>query len=132
MSATFTNNPAGSNRDLVRILVNDTTGRVSDEYIAYTLTSEPNVWYAAALCADTIAGQFSQSGDLTVGDLTIRRSISEYRGLAKTLRARGTRGAVPFAGGITVSDKEVERSDADRVPPAFSIGMHDDPASDST
>jgi hypothetical protein len=132
MSVTFTNSPAGSNRDLIRILINDTTGRLSDEYIAYSLTAEPSVWYAAALCAETISGQFSQSGDLTVGDLSIRRSISEYRNLAKTLRARGSRGAVPFAGGLTVSDKDTEKTDTDRVKPAFSIGMHDDPATDST
>lgn len=126
MSATFGNNPAGSNRDLVRILINDTTGLLSDETINYFLTSEPNVWYAAAMCAETIGGQQSQSGDMTVGDLSIRRVVSEYRNLAKQLRSRGSRGAVPFAGGLTLSDKDTEKTDTDRVPPAFSIGMHDD------
>ena len=129
MSVTFGNNPAGSNRDLVRILIHDTTGLLSDETIDYFLTSEASVWYAAAMCAETIGGQKSQAGDLTVGDLSIRRTISEYRNLAKQLRSRGSRGAVPFAGGLTLTDKDTERTDTDRVPPAFSIGMHDDGSS---
>jgi hypothetical protein len=126
MSVTFGNNPAGSNLDLVRVLINDTTGRLSDETINYFLTSEASVWYAAAMCAETIGGQYSQTGDLTVGDLSIRRSVVEYRNLAKQLRARGSRGAVPFAGGMTQSAKLTETLDTDRVPPAFTIGMHDE------
>jgi hypothetical protein len=129
MSVTFTNDPAGSNRDLVRIIVNDTTGKLSDETIAYFLASEPSVWYAAAMCADTIAGQYSQAGDLTVGDLTIRRNVAEYRSLARSLRQRGSLGAVPFAGGISQADKDAETSDTDRVAPAFRVGQTDDPGS---
>lgn len=125
MAVTYGNSPAQSNRDLIRTLVNDTTGRLSDEFIAWTLTAEPNVWYAAALCAETIGGQLSQAGDLTVGDLSIRRTVNEWRNLAKTLRARGSRGAVPFAGGITQTDKDTEQTAADRPAPSFAVGMHD-------
>jgi hypothetical protein len=132
MSVTFTNKPATSNRDLVRILINDTTGRLSDEFIDYTLTSEASVWYAAAMCAEAIGGQYSQSGDMTVGDLTLRRTVNEYRNMAKQFRVRGSRSAVPFAGGITQSVKDTELDDSDRVVPAFSIGMHDDPGGEST
>ena len=132
MSVTFGNRPANSNLDLVRILINDTTGRLSDETINYFLASEASVWYAAALCAETIGGQLSQSGDITVGDLSIRRTVNEYRSLAKTLRQRGSRGAVPFAGGISISAKNTERAASDRVVPAFSVGMHDDPVTDTT
>lgn len=130
MSATFGNNPAGSNLDLVRILVHDTTGKLSDETINYLLSSEASVWYAAAMCAETIAGSISQSGDVTVGDLSIRRTVNEYRNLAKQLRLRGARGAVPFMGGLTQTAHAAE-ADTDRIPSAFSVGMHDDPG-DST
>ena len=130
MSATFTNKPATSNRDLIRILIFDTdtsAAKLSDETIDYFLTSEPSVWYAAAMCAETVAGQYSSKGILRVGDLSIQYGVAEYRSLAKQLRERGTRGAVPFAGGITQSDKDAELADSNRIMSAFTIGMHDDP-----
>jgi len=127
MTATFTNKPDTSNLDLVRILVNDTTGSLSDETINYFLASEPSVWYAAAMCCDTLASQAGGQTSLTVGDLSIAYSAGEYKTMAKSYRIRGARGAVPFAGGISVSAKDTEKDDTDRVAPAFSIGMHDDP-----
>ncbi len=126
MTVTFTNNPAGSNRDLIRILVHDTTGQLSDETINYFLTSEPSVWYAAAMCCDTLAAEHGGRTSLTVGDLTVGYSAAEYKSLARNYRTRGSLAAVPFAGGIRESDKDTEATDTDRVPHAFSIGMHDD------
>ena len=35
-------------------------------------------------------------------------------------------GAMPYAGGISVSDKNAQVSDSDRVSPCFNIGMTDD------
>lgn len=128
MTATFTNNPSGSNRDLVRILIQDTTGRLSDETINYFLTSEPSVWYAAAICAETLAGLMGGSGSLTVGDLSSVSWLSapQLRSLAKSFRVRGSLAAVPFAGGISQSDKNTETANTDRVSPSFTVGMHDD------
>lgn len=133
MSVTFTNRPSASNRDLVRILINDTTGKLSDEAIDYFLTSEASVWYAAAMCCDAIAGQTAAVSEMTVGDLSITYGgeQSNYAGLAKRLRMRGARAVVPFAGGITSSLRDTEK-DSDRVPPAFQVGMHDDAGTDTT
>ena len=129
MSVTFTNRPATSNRDLVRILIHDTTGRLSDETIDYFLTSEPSVWYAAAMCCDTLSAEAQGKTSLTVGDLSVGYSAGEYKALAKSFRIRGSRAAVPFAGGITQSDKNTETADSDRAEPSFAIGMHDDAGS---
>lgn len=131
MTVTFSNNPANSNRDLVRILIDDTTGKLSDETIGYFLTSEPSVWYAAAMCADLLAGQMAAKGSLTVGDLSVVSWLSapQYRALAKQFRVRGSMAAVPYMGGRTESLKQSEASDSDRVAPAFTVGMHDDPGS---
>lgn len=128
MSVTFTNKPATSNRDLVRILIHDTTGKLSDETIDYFLSSEPSVWYAAAMCCDAIAGQQAGVSGMTVGDLSITYggTQSNYASLAKQLRMRGSRAAVPFAGGIKITDKDTELADTDRAEHAFSVGMHDD------
>ena len=131
MTVTFGNNPSGSNRDLVRILVQDTTGRLTDETIDYFLTSEPSVWYAAAMCADTLAGLMGGSASVTVGDLSSVNWLSapQLRSLAKSFRMRGSLAAVPFAGGIKQSDKDTENADTDRVPHAFGIGKLDDQGS---
>jgi hypothetical protein len=111
------------------VLVQDTTGRLSDETINYFLTSEPSVWYAAAMCCDTLAAEAGGKTSLTVGDLSVAYSAGEYKSLARNFRIRGSRAAVPFAGGIKVSDKNTETDDTDRVPHAFAIGMHDDAGS---
>jgi hypothetical protein len=135
MTVTFGNRPAASNLDLVRILINDTTGKLSDESINYFLTSEASVWYAAAMCCDVIAGQSGPVSSMQVGDLSLTYGQSgqtDYKSLARQLRVRGSRGAVPFAGGLTLSDKDAEETDSQRVPPAFRIGIHDDVGSETT
>lgn len=134
MAVTFGNSPATRDRDLIRTLIGDTTGKLSDEFIDYAISSEANVWYAAAMCADVIGGQTGTVTDMTVGDLSIRYGTGQtnYAALAKQFRVRGSMSAVPFAGGLTQSDKDTEKDNTDRVVPAFSIGMHDDPASETT
>lgn len=137
MSHTFTNNPAGSNIDLLRVLLDDTTtsaSKFSDETLQWFVDNSASVWYAAAEAADTYAGVLAGKGSKRVGDLAVDYggSVGEYRAMAQRFRARGSRGAVPFAGGITRTDKDAERADTDRVGPAFSVGMHDYTGSSST
>ncbi len=129
MSFTWSNNPAGSNRDLMRMLLRDTSSssmKFSDEELAWYVANSASVWYAAAEACDTYAGKLAESGSKTVGDLSITRAVGDYRMTAQRFRARGARAAIPYAGGITVSDKDTETGDSDRVASAFRIGMHDE------
>lgn len=134
MSFTFTNNPENTPRDLVRILVNDTaegSEKVSDETIAWALSSQPSSLLAAAAVADVIAGQFAeQISKKQVGDLALwyADQAGHYRSLAKTLRLQGVSGAKPYTGGISISDKQAKESDTDRPLPAFAIGQMDNPS----
>lgn len=139
MTWTYTNNPANSNRDLVRDLINDTNTsdqKVSDEFIAYALSAKPNVYLSAALCAERIAG--TKVDNVTrkkVGDLELsyEQQSASYRMLAKSLRVQAMTAAKPYSGGIGVSDKATQKSDSDWARPAFERGMHDyDRASTST
>ena len=136
---TFTNSPATSNRDAVRVLVNDTTETghaLSDATIAWLLSSHSSLWFAAAAAAELIAGQFS--ADVTekqVGDLRLKKGgagsdpATQYRMLAKHLRTRGALlGAKgPFSGGISQTENTNALSDSDYERPRFAVGMFDNP-----
>ena len=134
MSFTYTNAPATSDRDLLRMLLHDTssgTAKFSDEDLEWFAANSANIWYAAAEAADTMAAQVTAGGmRKKVGDLEIDYgsldggTAGTYKAMAARFRARGSRGAVPYAGGLTRSDKAAERA-SDRVTPSFSVGMHD-------
>lgn len=143
MSFTYTNDPANSNRDAVRVMVNDTTEtghRISDETITWLLSSEPNVTYAAAAAAEFIAGQFAEAVTTkAVGDLRLTKGdnvgnvAGSYRALAARLRRQAAMvGAAPFSGGISITANDAARDDSDWDRPQTSVGMHDNPPVNSS
>ena len=134
MSFTFTNDPANSNRDAVRILIDDRTDtghQLSDETIAWLIADHNGLYYAAAQGADIIAGQFSDAvSEKSVGDLKIKKGagdpVAKYKALAAQLRTQAAiKGFKAFSGGITISGKQTELDDTDRLPDEAAIGMHD-------
>ena len=136
MSFTFTNDPASSNRDAIRILLNDTAGpegseALSDETIAWLLTENSSVYYAAAAGADAIASQFTSSvSEKQVGDLRTKKGggdpAAQYVKLAASLRSQAAiKGFKAYSGGISISDKTSQLDDTDRLPDDAAIGMHD-------
>lgn len=133
MTWTYNNAPdtttdAGK-RDFVRWLVKDITASrplVTDEAIAAALVTEGSVFRAAALCCEALAD--AESGEsLSVGDLTISGTQTSYAALAKSLRARADTAVTPFVGGISVADKDTQEADTDRVTPAFTRTLFDNP-----
>jgi hypothetical protein len=96
MAFTYTGDPAGSNRDKVRFLIQDTVASnalIQDEEIAYLLATWNNdVFDAAIAAAELISGQFARKTNYSrsVGDLSISESFAssaaEYRTLADRLR----------------------------------------------
>jgi hypothetical protein len=140
---TFTNDPANSNRDAVRVLINDRTEtghRVSDETITWLLSTEASVVYAAAAAAELVAGQFADAVTTkAVGDLRLTKGDSagnvagSYRALAARLRRQAAmNGAAPFSGGISVNANDLARDDSDWSKPQISVGMDDNPPVTST
>ena len=133
MTWTYTGDPSSSNKDEVRFLAGDTdfdSQLVTDEEIAYAIAQEANNRMAAVRVARAIAAKFSRDVDKAVGDLKISLSqrYKQYVALISTLESEAAiYGAVPFAGGISVSQKDTLEDDSDRVQPSFKRGMHDNP-----
>jgi hypothetical protein len=105
--------------------------QLTDEEINYFLTLRSSVHGAAAEAARSLAAQYSRKVDVTSpGPIQTRYSTQaeSYAKLAVTLdqasRDRGA-GITPFAGGISISDKQNRQQDTDRVQPAFNIGFTD-------
>lgn len=129
MTWTYSGDPSSTDRDEVRFLVGDTDTNnqlVTDEEIAYAITTEGSNLSAASRVAQTIAAQFARRTDEEVGDLKkwYSQRYAQYMSLSKSLGKRGTIAtATPYAGGISVDDKDTQKDDTDRVAPRFSRGQ---------
>lgn len=121
------------NTMVVRRMIGDVlTGdqQLQDGEINYAIAQYSNLYLASAECARWIAAQFSRQVDLVQGELKTNYSqrAKSYKIMADDLQQRGmSRGAgsMPYAGGISVSDKQAQVEDTDRVTPQFNIGMDD-------
>lgn len=114
----------------VRLLILDTdTNRqlFQDEEIDWQLTQEMNVYATAASLCDILVARARGVRGKKVGGLNIQYDPIFYRELAGRLRARGAGYQIPYAGGISVSDKLAATSDTDAVQPAFARGIEDNP-----
>ena len=94
MTWTYTNNPAGSSRDALRLAVGDTIEtdqRLSDEEVAHFLGLYPDsLDLAAAKAAEAIAARYSSMAVSYVGDLDNSPHLKAeyYLKLARQLRSR--------------------------------------------
>ena len=136
----YTNDPANSPADCVRLYVGDTNTtaeKLTDSEIDFLLEDAGgHVLRAAARAAEILSAKTSGVAEVkTVGPLTLanrRQSESDrYRLLAKSLWARVAKtDAAPFAGGISYADKITKAEDGDRVHPAFGREMMSYPGGD--
>lgn len=112
-------------RDFVRVLVKDTstvTSYVTDESISAFLGINGNsIFRTAADVCDALSAGHAQRKQ--VGDLSIDGLAQTYRDLARRYRFRADATAIPYAGGISVADKQATSQDTDRVKPAFDRTM---------
>ena len=85
--------------------------------------------YATAIaCIEGLISKFSRRVTKSVGDLSISYSeiLKNYRDLLSGLKNKATiKLCAPYAGGISVADKQTDEGDSDRVQPFFYKGMHD-------
>ena len=135
MTFTYTGDPAGSNRDKVRFLLQDTVSadaNLTDEEIAYLLSVwNGNVYDAAIAGAEIIAGNYAHKTNYSrsIGDLSISESYgasaAEFRALAQSLRMQKNSLYPPTVkfnaeALVATADKTVETYKSD-----FSTGMMD-------
>jgi hypothetical protein len=130
---TWTYNPAlTTNKDKVRFLVRDVDSAkplLQDEEILGILEMESAARRAAATCAESLAAHFGQLATTLVDDLGVTVTYADraafFTGLAMKLRNRANIAVAPTAGGITISSKQVQADNTDRVQPAFRRELHD-------
>ena len=130
MTWTYSGDPASSNKDAVRFLVGDTVETdklVQDEEIDFALANEGGVTNAAVAICRAVAAKFSRQADKTVGKLSISLSqkAAAYHALADKIEQKASRLAIPYAGGLVVSERESLLTDTSAVQPIFRRGAMD-------
>ena len=137
---TWSYNPSAlttSAKDQVRRLIGDVIAadpQIQDEEIGLALMLRSSIYGAAADGCRYIAAQYSRKSDIvtqTGGGGALKTNYSTqaraYLTMAANLEAKSVAlgGGLPFAGGVSVSDKQNREQDPDRVSPQFNIGMDD-------
>ena len=121
-----------SDRSWVRMRIGDTTSGgqlLQDEEIDALLGDAGDKYVAASRSASAISGHFARRVDKGAGRFHIasQQASERYARLADELLLEAGMHVAPYAGGISVSDKEAVAADSDRVAPQFSVGMNDFP-----
>lgn len=112
--------------DTLRLLLGDTDTSdelYTDAQLQSFLDLYGSVNAAAAAAADGLAARFARQVDKQVGDLRLAagQKFTHYQALAKRLRSTASRLVAPYAGGISVADKQTREQNADRVEPTFTL-----------
>lgn len=123
-------------KDQVRILVGDTDETdqlMQDEAITFFVTLENNRLYeSAADVAEAIANKLARSVQKSVGSMSLaaQQRYEHYREMAASLRDKSELflNASPYAGGISVADKQTQEQNTDRVEPDFTKKLFDLPS----
>lgn len=122
-------------QDQVRFYSGDTDSAaaitLSDEEVLGVITLAGSACAAAALICENLAGRYSTQGKILRDDLGQTIDYGEraafFQARALTLRSRVSLAAIPFAGGISIANKQTQQDDTDRVSPAFTATLHDAP-----
>lgn len=130
MSWSYSGNPGANAKDAVRFYVGDTekcSPLLQDEEIEWLLEKYAYAPLNAAIRAcEAIAAKFSRQADETVGRVSISLSQKSkaFLKLSDRLRERlATEDCLPYAGGISVTDKATNEANPDRVKPDFDKHM---------
>lgn len=132
----YTGDPANVPGDAVRLNVGDTDNdalQFTDAEIAFFLSQgAANVLVASIGAAHALAAKYARRVDKAVGDLRIsyshlQKHYAELAGRLEYDLAKSPAGGSPYAGGISIADKDSNRADTDRPRPDFYRGIQDDP-----
>lgn len=129
MTWTYNNDPGNSDRDALRLTIGDISEdepQLTDEELAYMLTAEGSVLGAAVAAVRVLQAVNAKAVDKAVGDLKISYSqrAAQYASLLKQLEARSAiRLGRPFAGGLSIAQKDAQKANTDRVDPRFERGQ---------
>lgn len=130
---TWSYNPSAlttNSKDQVRLLIGDTFSgdpQLQDEEIAYLASLSGNVYSAAAACCRALVSKFSRAVDQqsSASKVSYSQMAKAYRAAAVAFEAKATILAVPYGGGISISDMQMAALDTDRIQPQFTLGITD-------
>ena len=131
---TWTYDPSdieNSQKDQVRLLCGDTDSTeqfLQDEEIEYLIKLHGSTLSAAAAACEAIAAKLARQADQKTGKIAtwLSKRVDKYLEVAESLKKQAQIiSAIPYVGGISVSDKEDRDAETDRVQPAFVVDMDD-------
>lgn len=138
MTWSYSGNPSSGAGDAIRFLVGDTDTTdqlLSNEEISWvnteaggSPTSTTGLYQAAYRCCIAIASKLSRLADKQIGDLQVSLSQKAKGYLSQADRFKALSQAenyvpIPYAGGITVSDKEIDQDNSDLFRSWFAAGQ---------
>lgn len=131
MSFSYSGDPENSKTDEVRFSLGDTQEAdfvLSNEEINFLLKqNEDSINPTIIAACRKIKAHFAHLCDESVGrvKITFSQKYKQFELLLEELIESNTRMNVrPYAGGISVSDKETRENNQDRVKPAFRTDLH--------
>lgn len=132
MAWTYSGNPGSNAKDAVRFLIGDTDQDdplLLDGEITYLLGMYNNAPLNAAIRAcEAVQAKFARLANERVGQVSIdfNQKAKAYAVMRDDLTRRlAVEDSSPYAGGISVADKEQQAQNTDRVKPDFTKQMMD-------
>lgn len=129
----YSGDPRESAKDATRFLCGDTDQQdplLQNEEIEYFLAMYNNTPLNASIrCCEAIMMKFARLVDESVGQvkLAFNQKYKAYQAMVKELKQRlATEDASPYCGGISISDKQIQDANQDRVRPDFTKHMMED------
>jgi hypothetical protein len=138
MTWTYGGDPSANAKDAIRFLIGDTDTTdqlLSNEEILWvnteasgTTTGTNALYDAAYRCCLTIASKLARLADKQIGDLNVKLSQKAQGYLTQAAQFNKMAQVqnfvpIPYAGGISISDKEIDEDNTDSVRPYFSSGQ---------
>ncbi len=138
MAFTYAGDPSASALAAIRFLIGDTDTNdqllqdAEIEWVNNQITgsdsSTDSLYTTSYRCMITIASKFSRLADQSVGEMSVSMSqkAAGARAQAKELKALATREGdvpTPYAGNITISDRDIDRDNSDLIQPWIKAGQ---------
>jgi len=135
MTWSYSGSPGDSDVDEIRFwaqLTDEDDPLLTNEEITFIRTIEANNIASAARCCETLANKFAREADIRTGasgefSLKASQLSVQFAARGKDLRKEAIKYASPWAGSISIDDKQTQEDDTDRVKPAFKRDQFDDP-----
>ena len=109
--------------------------QLTDEEIDFWIDNSGGTMFAAAKSCRSLAAEYARRVDKSIGPAALSASQRQkhYGDLGDYWERQAATfiAIAPYAGGISVSDKETIDDDGDRVTPSFVPGWDDYPGSDT-